>query len=155
MRGLNAKGLAVYRVNKLWKKNYNNWNFISLFLFLYLTSSTPCILIYLYIKIPLMIWSHPATDHLTISFLPINSLPCLDMCNQFYSVLLINFGPTTQNNQPWLGGSKLHSNLWLLIFNISCFVGQIYVKFKSNHYWIRAHSAEIPKCVIFYLFYYF
>ena len=30
-------------------------------------------------------------------------------CNQLYSVSLINFGPITQNNQPWLGRSKLHS----------------------------------------------
>ena len=35
---------------------------------------------------------------------------------------LKGLGPTTQNNLPWLGGSKLHSKLWLLICNISCFV---------------------------------
>ena len=31
-------------------------------------------------------------------------------------------GPTNQNNQLWLGGSKLHSKLWFFICIISCFV---------------------------------
>ena len=91
----------------------NNWifimiNFISLFLFLNQWSLTPCILIYLYIKIPLISPCHRSPDN------PSNQLltypkTYFDMCNQLYSVSLINFGPTTQNSQPWLGGSKLHS----------------------------------------------
>jgi len=31
-------------------------------------------------------------------------------------------GPTNQNNQLWLGRSKLHSKLWFVISIISCFV---------------------------------
>ena len=31
-------------------------------------------------------------------------------------------GPTNQNNQLWLGGSKLHSKLWFVSCIISCFV---------------------------------
>ena len=45
---------------------------------------------------------HGSPDNL----LPTNQLltypkTYLDMCNQLYSVSLINFGPTTQNNKPW------------------------------------------------------
>ena len=63
-------------------------------------------------KIPLISLCHRSPDNL----LPSNQLltypkAYLDMCNKLYSVSLINFGPTTQNNPPWLGGSKLHSKL--------------------------------------------
>ena len=67
MRGLNAKNLVVFRVNKFYIKNLN---FISLFLFLYPSSYTPCILIYLYIKIPLISPCHRSPDKL----LPSNQL---------------------------------------------------------------------------------
>ena len=64
------------------------------------------------LKILLISPCHRSHDNL----LPSNQLLTypkiyLDMCNQLYSVSLINFGPRTQNNQPWLGGSKLHSKL--------------------------------------------
>ena len=66
----------------------------------------------IYIKISLISHCHRSPDNL----IPSNQLltypkTYLDVCNQLYSVSLINFGPTTQNIQPWLGGSKLHSKL--------------------------------------------
>ena len=105
MRGLNAKNLAVYRVNKFYiKKTKITETLLSYICF--------CNYHYLYIKIPMISTSHRSPDNL----LPSNQLltypkTYLDMCSQLYSVSLIKFGPTTQNNQPWLGGSKLHSNL--------------------------------------------
>ena len=85
MRGLNAKNLAVYRVNKFYiKKTKISETLLAYFCFCNLLPSNQLL-------------TYPKTY--------------LDMCNQLYSVSLINYGPTTQNNQPWFGGSKLHSKL--------------------------------------------
>ena len=58
----------------------------------------------------------------TNSYLPVISETYVYLMNdpmiQLYSLLLT--GPSTQNNLPWLSGSKLHSKLWLLICNTGC-----------------------------------
>ena len=69
---------------------------------------------FLNLTLPQIMWQSPS-----FQLTPYLSKTYLDMCNQLYSVSLINFGPTTQSYQPWLGGSKLHSKLWLLTCNIS------------------------------------
>jgi len=48
-------------------------------------------------------------------------------------------GPTNQNNQLWLGGSKLHSKLWFIICIISCFV--VERKYEMNEWTILILEA--------------
>ena len=75
-------------------------------------------------------------------------------------MFLTNFGPTTQNNLPWLGGSKLHRKLCLvklfsahtpIVLILVCFTSVLsFIHFALNttslgmkKYWYEVYPESI------------
>ena len=101
------------------KKNllYAIWEDFSktdtLIVYLCSPSSTPCILIYLFINtsdLTLPQLTRQSSTFQSTPYLSQNISEC-DVRIQLYSSSFTNLEPTTQNNLPWLGGFKLHSKL--------------------------------------------
>ena len=86
--------------------------------------STPCILIYLLVNVSDLTLPQLTRQSSTFQSTPylFQNISEFNVHIQLYSLSFTNLEPTTQNNLPWLGGFKLHSKLWFLIFNISSFV---------------------------------
>ena len=107
------ENLVVYHVSRFYIKNKKQLTVYLLILCLCIHH--PLHPVFHFISSLISLISPCHRSQITICYLPTPyiSNTSFDVCNQLYSLSLTILGPTTQNNLPWLDGSKLHSKLCL------------------------------------------